>query len=333
MNPIISHLTQFQNIPTGYNPLAASVTRDPLVITNFSNASAGYNVVLPAINISNLSVYNINGIDNLVSSLKVGVNTSTILIGGSNSSTLIYSKITEINSQTIHIGLTTTTSLGNISTRLANISCINVSTANISQLNASGASIIQLNANNSSIIKLQVNNASITELYAPLANIDTLNSQNITCMNLSAYNGRQCYAVWYTTTEDDKGYEIGHVSLRTVQTSLIDNISSINANNGRFLCSYEGMYLCSVIVLPTTATEAAIVYLKQNNTYIGPILYGNTGSQKATLCGSLSLYCQSGDVLSFYNAGIQISVGNSSILDIPIVNDVTTAQMCSITLL
>jgi hypothetical protein len=333
MNPIISHLTQFQNIPSGYNPLAASVTRDPLVINNFSNASAGYNVVLPAINISNLSVYNINGIDNLVSSLKVGVNTSTILIGGSYSSTLVYSKITEINSQTIQIGLSTTTSLGTMSTQLANISLLNVSTASITKLNASHAFIENLDVNNTSIINMNSLNASISQLYASMSNIDTLNANYITCNNISAYNGRQCYAVWYTTTEDEKGYDIGHISLHTVQTSLIDNISSINANNGRFLCSYDGIYLCSVIVMPTTATETAIVYLKQNNTYIGPIIYGNTGSQKATLCGSLSLYCNTGDLLSFYNRGTPISVGNSSTLVPFSTNDPSTSQMCSITLL
>ena len=113
-NPIVTYLTQFQNIPSGYNPLSASINREPLVINNFSNASSGYNVVVPAVNISNMSVYNINGIDNLDSSLKVGINTSTILIGGVNSSTLIYSKITEIHSPFINIGLTTTINLGNI---------------------------------------------------------------------------------------------------------------------------------------------------------------------------------------------------------------------------
>jgi hypothetical protein len=93
------------------------------------------------------------------------------------------------------------------------------------------------------------------------------------------------------------------------------------------------MYLCSVIVTPTTATDTAIVYLKQNNNYIGPILYGNTGSQISSLSGSLSLYCHKGDLLSFYNRGIKISVGNSSTLDPFSTNEASTAQMCSITLL
>ena len=68
MNPIVSNLTQFQNIPAGYNPLSSSITRDPLNITNFSNALSGYNVVVPAVDIANLSIYNIPGIDNQNSS-------------------------------------------------------------------------------------------------------------------------------------------------------------------------------------------------------------------------------------------------------------------------
>ena len=337
MNPIIANLTQFQNIPTGYNPLASSVTREPLVITNFSNASAGYNIVLPAVNISNLSVYNINSIDNLVSSLKVGINTSTVLIGGSISSTLMNSKITEINSQNIYVGLITTTHLGNISARSANISVINSSTVNASFINASNASIINVNASTASIKQFNADSATIVSLYSPEANINTLNTQHITCNNISAFNIRQCYALWYTTSQDDTGYEIGSISLNTVQTSIINNVSSINSGNGRFLCSYTGPYLCSVIVTPTTTTENAIIYLKQNrnseNTYIGPLIYGNNGNRTASLSGSLSLYCNAGDVLSFYNRGVAITAGNSSQLDINIVNNPTTTQMCSITIL
>ena len=312
MNPIVNYLTTFQNIPSGYNPLSSSIKRSPLVITNFSNASSGYNVVVPSVDVANLSVYSIPGIDNLESNLRVGINTSTIIIGGSYSTTYIYSKVTEIDSQIIHIGLKTTTHLGNVSTSLANISVVNASVANVLQMNTP--------------------NISASKINASLANISLLNSynmnvMNMTCYNLSAYSVRQCYALWYTTYSDQPQRTIGGVSLHTLQTSIIDNVSSLNESYGTFTCSYNGMYLCSIIVTPATTQGITMVYLQQNNNYIGPIVYGNTGNQSASLSGSLTLYCNARDVLSFYNNGVAIYAGNIDTLS------ATRAQMCSITLL
>jgi hypothetical protein len=330
MNPIVSNLTKFQNIPAGYNPLSSSITRDPLNITNFSNASSGYNVVVPAVDIANLSIYNIPGIDNKNSSLKVGVFTPTIVIGGVNTSTYIYSKVTVIESQTIQIGLTTTTSLGNLSSPFANISVLNTSTANVSKLNASNAYISTLN--------VALTNAST--LNASVANISTIHSNigyvnNMTCYNLSAFNIRQSYASWYTTSQVEPRRIIGDVSLDTVETSVINNVSSLSSYYGVFTCDYDGIYACSVIVTPITTTGIILVYVRKNNNYIGPIIYGNTGNQIASFSGSLTLHCKAGDTLCFYNLGVALLARTSTIniTDSNTIITPTSAQLCSITLL
>ena len=330
MNPIVTNLTKFQNIPTGYNPLSASITRDPLNITNFSNASAGYNIVVPAVDIANLSIYNIPGIDNKNSSLKVGLNTPTILIGGVNSSTYIYGKVTEISSQVINIGLTTTTSLGNVSSKMANISVVNVSLANMSKLNASNAYISNLNValTNASTINASFANISVVDSWV-------MNVNHMTCYNLSAFNIRQCYALWYTNVQDDSRRIIGNVSLNIIQTSVINNVSSLDSVRSKFLCSYDGLYSCSVIVTPITTTDIVMVYLQKNDDYIGPLIYGNTGNQRASLSGTTTIYCNAGDVLSYYNLGVAI-LGRTNTSNVTDLNNIiypTSAQLCSITLL
>jgi hypothetical protein len=77
--------------------------------------------------------------------------------------------------------------------------------------------------------------------------------------------------------------------------------------------------------------------------YIGPIAYQNantnTGQIYTSISGSFTLYCNSGDTLSFYNGGSSsILSGNNTSTELQVINAITnnppkSAQMCSITLL
>jgi hypothetical protein len=189
-----------------------------------------------------------------------------------------------------------------------------------------------LNASITNIRQINTPNVSAANINASVANISVIHSHNMsvtnmTCYNISAYNVRQCYALWYTTSLVQPQRTIGSVSLHTLQTTVINNVSTLNPDTGTFRCEYEGVYSSSVIVTPSTTQGITMIYLQKNDNYIGPIVYGNTGNQIASFSGSLSIYCKAGDVLSFYNNGVAIYEGNIDVFS------ATSAQLCSITLL
>jgi len=315
----------------GFNVLSTSVVRPPLNIINFSNASSGYNIVVPAVDLRSTSTVKINGIDSDTNaSLLIGTNSSVIQIGNASSGTYLFGKITEINTTTIHIGLRTTLNLGNVSSQLANISVTNISRANVNIANIS----------NANISVASINTANISAANISLANISAANISSLVCTNISAVSSRVCYALWSATTNTSQDKNIGNGSPNIIQTTLINNVSSLvqlqnpYEYDGTFKCGYDGLYLCSVIATPIDSATEMAVYLSKNLKCIGPVIYGNSAG---SMCGSLTLFCNTNDILAFYNFGNTILPGNSDItkteLRSLLKTPATSAQLCSITLL